>query len=529
MNIIIRYIQTFYQLSRIKMQSVVMLCLYVILSLSIDLYLVDAVSRVLGWIETGIVLTKELMPLAVVFCVAIFIRIIIGKAKNHLLVSIQANCHQNVMRNVLSGYSRGKNQSLVSNHRLYSILFADCYDLSHSGIKIVEEVFEWIVSFVGYCLFGLLHFPLVVIVFVFVETFVLLFSKTINHRLNEENAQRREKYHCWLEFVSSIIMNMEACMGFLDPKQVAAASEKKAECWFEKCVVSLDTMLKVDGIIKIGRIASEIILLVYAYILWENGQGIAGSIFSAIVIVQQLSQQMQVIPDHIDDIQKVSILMDQLQKIDARNEALSICITKKPEKRDVAVCLNHVSFQYDIQNTIINDYSKEFMFGKSYGIIGESGSGKSTLLKIIAGYLSPLNGTISIDYDQVFFSGQNIFIDGSLHDNITFGSEQDDERYHSLIEHADFLQRLEHVEHIQSNGQPLSSGEKQMVLLYRILYKQPQIIVLDEPFANLSIENEKIFMKSIKDHLPEACIIVVSHRINEASLFDELIEMGGIL
>lgn len=183
--------------------------------------------------------------------------------------------------------------------------------------------------------------------------------------------------------------------------------------------------------------------------------------------------------------------------------------------------LNEISFSYG-RNQILNRFSCEFHPGRFYGIFGANGSGKSTLLKLITGELHPDNGTVLPVYNDVMERAKNIaFMEQQSPDMIPLTVRETVElgRYPWVRTNKDFsldpvLEQLNLLELSERPYTKLSGGEKQRVMLARILAQETPILLLDEPFSSLDFGNQHHFYRILKSlALQGKCVVMITHDI----------------
>lgn len=167
--------------------------------------------------------------------------------------------------------------------------------------------------------------------------------------------------------------------------------------------------------------------------------------------------------------------------------------------------------------TILNDLTVEFLDRHHYVILGESGSGKTTLLNLIAGYDTADIGTIETDENSKI---EYLFQDSLLFSNITvkenmlikWTSRNPNAIKEDFEEKSKHALRLFSVEQFyDSKVHSLSGGEKRRVELAQIFLSQPDILLLDEPTANLDSENKKSIIEIIQKNFKNTIVILVSH------------------
>jgi ABC-type bacteriocin/lantibiotic exporter with double-glycine peptidase domain len=216
----------------------------------------------------------------------------------------------------------------------------------------------------------------------------------------------------------------------------------------------------------------------------------------------------------------------------------------KPFEFKKNIEFKNLSFFYEgSSEKILKNINFEIKKGESIGIIGKNGSGKSTLLNLISGLIKTPEGEILIDgsynlysnrkiwYKIISYVQQNIFI---LDSNIKINICLEDE---SKINHLKFNKILHDLEinkffkdieddSVGSNGTNLSGGQKQIISLARALYKDSQIIILDEPSSALDLENSTLLKKILLSLKKQKTIIMVTHDKDfYFDCFDKVIEI----
>ncbi len=190
--------------------------------------------------------------------------------------------------------------------------------------------------------------------------------------------------------------------------------------------------------------------------------------------------------------------------------------------------------------TAIDKVNLRIRPGEVVGLVGDNGAGKSTLMKVLSGLLSPSEGTILFEGNEVRFTSpkaaremgiemvyQDFALAGnmSISENIFLGREPG-RRFGPLTiidkakarrDAVDHLNRLKiHVKSIDQNTEELSGGQRQAVAIARATAFQAKLVLLDEPTAALAInEVNKVLelIRSLKDH--GVAVIIISHRMDD--------------
>lgn len=183
-----------------------------------------------------------------------------------------------------------------------------------------------------------------------------------------------------------------------------------------------------------------------------------------------------------------------------------------------------------------------FEDGKSYMLLGASGCGKSTLLNMIAGILSPEEGSILIGDENMTEKSQKekdkfriekigyIFQDFKLIPEMTVMDNIGILR----LEHVDIsgtdkiLSALGMADKKNKKVKHLSGGEKQRVAIARAIVKKPEIILADEPTGNLNFEIGEAVIRQLMEISRGKTLIAVTHDERLAKYFDYTVDMNEV-
>ena len=210
-------------------------------------------------------------------------------------------------------------------------------------------------------------------------------------------------------------------------------------------------------------------------------------------------------------------------------------------KSNIVLSLQNVSKQLG-GKTILDDISLDIRKGEFVTLLGPSGCGKTTTLRILAGFLSPDEGSVLLEgrdiaslppYKRPFntvFQRYALFPHLDVYDNIAFGlklqkmpSDEIDKRVRKM------LKMVSMTDYEDRDVESLSGGQQQRVAIARALVNQPQILLLDEPLAALDLKMRKDMQIELKEMHRELGItfIYVTHDQEEAlTLSDTIVVMN---
>ena len=196
------------------------------------------------------------------------------------------------------------------------------------------------------------------------------------------------------------------------------------------------------------------------------------------------------------------------------------------------VIYENVSFAYEEGQDVLKNVSFHVYPGETVAIVGPTGAGKSSLLHLLPRFYEPQKGLITLDgYDisQVKVENlrsqvgiamqQDILFTGTIRENITFGSPGAGEedmircaryaRIHDRI--MSFPQRYDTP--VGERGVRLSGGEKQRVIIARLLLRDPAVVLMDEATSNLDEDIEEEVQKALEKLFEHRTVFIIAHRL----------------
>ncbi len=197
-----------------------------------------------------------------------------------------------------------------------------------------------------------------------------------------------------------------------------------------------------------------------------------------------------------------------------------------------SIILENLYFKYkNKEKYLFENLNIEIQKNSSIGLIGKSGSGKSTLIDIICGFHKPNKGRVLVDnkdinklnlnwLQKISYIPQKVFIiNDTLKKNIALGIEEKDinlNKIKKIIQQCrleDLLSTLDDglETELGDGGKSISGGEAQRIGIARALYKETDILILDEITSSLDSKNEQEIFKIIKAMSVSKTLIIISH------------------
>ncbi|MEZ2336623.1 peptidase domain-containing ABC transporter [Mucilaginibacter sp. RCC_168] len=242
-------------------------------------------------------------------------------------------------------------------------------------------------------------------------------------------------------------------------------------------------------------------------------------------------------------VQDAVIAADRLFEImDLEREKDENQIDLSPDKIG-DIRFENVSFRYGTRVAVFDNLNLIIPKGKFTAIVGESGSGKSTLMSILQNIYPIQNGNVRIgEYDLKYINNSSLrrmisvvpqqidLFAGNVIDNIAVGDNEPDMK--KIIDISAKLGITGFIEslpkgfqtYLGENGTSLSGGQRQRIAIARALYRNPEILILDEATSSLDSVSEKYVQKMIEFLKEEQkTVIVITHRSSTLNNADNII------
>lgn len=307
-----------------------------------------------------------------------------------------------------------------------------------------------------------------------------------------------------------------------------------------------------------------------AAILYGGWQGINGNLslgsFSGFMTAAMLAYQplkalaalQGQLTQGTEAAKRIFTLIDHAPKINDDNSAGPLEIIKGE------ITFEDVSYAYDDENLVLQDFSLTIPAGKKVALVGPSGSGKTTLMNLTMRFFDPVKGRVLIDGHNVatksissvragtaLLTQDPILFDDTVKANIQYGMQDvSEEQLYNAAKAAaahDFIEELPqgYDTNVGEAGSLLSGGQRQRIAIARALLKSAPILLLDEPTSALDPGSEAKIQKALESLFVGRTVLMIAHRLTtvrdadlicvldkgrlvESGTHDELIAMDGL-
>ena len=291
---------------------------------------------------------------------------------------------------------------------------------------------------------------------------------------------------------------------------------------------------------KTFRMLSQSLMLGLGGLLAINLQISSGMIVAGSIVLGRLLAPLDLLVSTWRNFSSARLAYRRLNSLLAEFEEEPPRI-KLPEPEGNITLREVVVIAPDGKNPILKNINMHINAGDMVALVGPSGAGKSSLVRTILGVWTPVNGKVEIDgadirqWDREYLGNyvgylpQDIeLFEGTIAENIARFENAKDE---DIIEAAKVSGAHEVIvkfpegynTYIGPGGITLSGGQRQRIGLARALYKNPRIVILDEPNSNLDDAGERALFNALLElKKRKTTVIVITHKINILELVDKI-------
>jgi len=297
----------------------------------------------------------------------------------------------------------------------------------------------------------------------------------------------------------------------------------------------------------------QLIVLALGIYLIAKGHFSIGLLISFIAYVTNFYNPLRQLASLWTSFQVAMAAWDRISKLLSLESNLLVKEDASCEKSVSYLHFSNVSFRYPNGKEVLHKVNFDLERGKTYAFVGPTGGGKTTTASLIARLYDATRGTILLDNRDIrsykpeersrkigFILQEPFLFSGTVRDNILYGnteySDFSNQKLSEAISEAGLESLLERFDHgldtkVQTTGEGISLGQKQLIAFMRAILRKPELLILDEATANIDTVTEQL-LDSILKKLPESTTrVIIAHRLNTIENADEIffVNIGNIV
>lgn len=412
--------------------------------------------------------------------------------------------------------------------------------LTYNLTSIVLSILTFI-SLVGILLYKDTIIFGIYLVFAFIYIIWIKYSLNKRKRLDPEKFDVQVKHHNQLQEIIEGIQEIK--INGSENLKISKIIENQKKYYDNKLSDVKLTQLLTIGSGFITNISFSIISIYSMYLTILNKISI-GEMAAIQLIILQLNSNLTSISSSSNFVQEIKFSLQRVLEIDSLKDEN---IGNEIKYKISTIEFRNVSFSYsEMSPAVLKNLNFEIKSGTTTAIVGLSGGGKSTLMKLILGLYNISSGEILIDGKDrnninltefrkkcgIVLQDGYIFTDSIVNNISGFEENPDIDKYVKSIDAArmtEFINSLPLNKDtlIGNGGVALSTGQKQRLLISKLIYKDPEFIFLDEATNSLDSETEKIIIDNMNSLFGNRTKIIIAHRLNTIINADQILVLNG--
>ncbi len=458
-----------------------------------------------------------------------------------LFVRVSGNILQNYLYMNFTFHVKNNSSNLIRNVGSEASLF--CNNI----IKSILKLFSDFLVFISLATLLIIYNPKVALISLSVLFFFgMMFFYLTNKKIKEWGKTRQQ-------FASEVIKDMQ--QSFFGIREIIIfgaqkfflSNYNKNNSKFSKATRNRDTLNHLPkGTLEFIGVSTFIVLIFYLLKIQKD-------ISEIIVIIGVFAAATtKLLPSVTSIISLVQLIKFNAPAIDVIYSELNLRKENHILRNDNEIFFNskirlkNLSFKYPTTNSfVIDNLNFEIQKRDKISITGETGSGKTTLINLLTGLIQPTSGNVVIDdvllnknnvhfwMKKISYVPQSIYLsDESIIKNITFGENKKIDtkkidRILKIVDLYDFVNSLpdKHNTNVGEKGAKISGGQSQRLGLARALYRDFDLIILDEATNSLDSETENKILDKFYDYCKEKTVISITHNKENIKHSNKLINI----
>ena len=428
---------------------------------------------------------------------------------------------------------------------IISVLSYDIDTVGESLANDVMIVLKSVVSVVGSLVMMLTIAPVLVLVFVVTVPLSVLITRFIVKRVQPLFRDRSRKLGELNGFVEEMTTGQKTTRAYNCEEKIIADFETR-----NREAVDAYTRAEYFGTISgpcvnLMNNISLTLVSIFGALMYMYGKVSPGQISSFILYSRKFS----------GPINEVANIMGEFQSAIAAAERVFRVLDESPEPADAEnaqplegvsgdVEIEHLSFGYTKDKTVIHDFSMSVKSGQVVAIVGHTGAGKTTIINLLMRFYDPDGGTVKIDGKDIkeltrtsvrraftmVLQDTWLFSD-TVYKNITYANpEATREEVENVCKAAkihSFIERLPqgYDTVLSENAVNISKGQKQLLTIARAMLLDSPMLILDEATSNVDSRTEQIIQEAMKELMKGRTCFVIAHRLSTVRHADKILVM----
>ena len=508
----------------------------------------EIIEDVVDLINNGLLTLKDiykasgfLLGLAIgIYLSAVIKNYLLGSLFHEFFYQIKVRFMNNIFRQDGDFFEEYYSGDLISRatgdtHDVARVSTYLLFALVDTTLTIFLSFFRMVEKDLGLTLLAIIPLPIIFVVVLIIRPKISANWRKVRKEISHLN-----------NLVMESVANVKLVRGFNKEQEDYVKLEKSATTAFEIEKKSVLLRSVFSPIFNLVVLISQGVALGYgSYLILNNSGFTVGQLISFNMFLIMFSRPLFRLGNQITFISQSGISAERVSEILKAEPKINDCLGAIPLTDIKDVEFKDYSFHYPNEKTnIIEDINLVIKQGNTIGIVGKTGSGKSTLVKQLLRMYTITGGKICINgkpinyYQKMsirenisYIPQENQLFSRTVLDNLLLGeSKYSTFSIDDAIDMADFRKDIPYLENgldtiVGEAGVTLSGGQKQRISIARAMYKNSEILIMDDALSAVDGITEKNILKSIKDYRKDKTNIIIAHRLTAVESADVIIVM----
>ncbi|MDD2259299.1 MAG: ABC transporter ATP-binding protein [Bacilli bacterium] len=508
----------------------------------------EIIEDVVDLINNGLLTLKDiykasgfLLGLAIgIYLSAVIKNYLLGSLFHEFFYQIKVRFMNNIFRQDGDFFEEYYSGDLISRatgdtHGVARVSTYLLFALVDTTLTIFLSFFRMVEKDLGLTLLAIIPLPIIFVVVLIIRPKISANWRKVRKEISHLN-----------NLVMESVANVKLVRGFNKEQEDYVKLEKSATTAFEIEKKSVLLRSVFSPIFNLVVLISQGVALGYgSYLILNNSGFTVGQLISFNMFLIMFSRPLFRLGNQITFISQSGISAERVSEILKAEPKINDCLGAIPLTDIKDVEFKDYSFHYPNEKTnIIEDINLVIKQGNTIGIVGKTGSGKSTLVKQLLRMYTITGGKICINgkpinyYQKMsirenisYIPQENQLFSRTVLDNLLLGeSKYSTFSIDDAIDMADFRKDIPYLENgldtiVGEAGVTLSGGQKQRISIARAMYKNSEILIMDDALSAVDGITEKNILKSIKDYRKDKTNIIIAHRLTAVESADVIIVM----
>lgn len=421
-----------------------------------------------------------------------------------------------------------------------------------NSISLTTGVLTSLLSVIGISSI-ILHYNILIIMCVFAGVFVSCFCSMKMKKVQYEYKIEAIPYNREINYIHRIFYLNEYIKEIVSFRNSDVFENKYRNAWSGMNDTTRKwgkrIRIKYIGIMVVDSI-TEIMILIYLGYGTIFGKMPLGEFIVLYTGIQQMIQQIKAAIASIPELYSNALDLEKyFEFMNMETDKGEVRVEKINQIR-----FENVSFSYGMDKEALHQINITFGGNnRKIALVGKNGSGKSSIIKLLMGFYSDYKGAIyinNVELEKIFKASYREQISVLYQDfrlfsmnvnqNVSMKFEPLEETVDELLKKVDVYEKIKNLpsqnetvlsKEFDNNGIYLSGGEQQKIGLARSLFKESDVLVLDEPFSSLDQFSTRKIMKEIEKTYQDRIVILITHDLYALDCMDRiyLLEDGRII